>query len=110
VGARRPSEKVALCYNAPLLEREIGVEAQRQVVTFLMTDIVGSTGLWEREPDAMARATSRHDTIAGDRIAEHGGRLVKPRGEGDSLFAVFADPRGAIAAACDLQTSFGSET
>jgi len=85
------------------------VEPQRQVVTFLMTDIVGSTGLWERDPDAMAHATARHDAIAARRIAEHGGRLIKPRGEGDSLFAVFTDPSGAVGCACDLQADLCSE-
>jgi class 3 adenylate cyclase/tetratricopeptide (TPR) repeat protein len=85
------------------------VELQRQVVTFLMTDIVGSTGMWERDAETMGMAVARHDAIAARRIGEHGGRLVKPRGEGDSLFAVFEDPVAAIRCACDLQADLTSE-
>ncbi len=85
------------------------MQAQRQVVTFLMTDIVGSTGLWERHPDAMDRAMARHDALAAACIARHGGTLVKPRGEGDSLFAVFTDPADAVRCACDFQSEVESE-
>ena len=58
-------------------------------VTFLMTDVEGSTKLWERNPEKMRAVMSRHDAIAADIIALHKGILIKSRGEGDSLFAVF---------------------
>src|SRR5438552_2401685 len=72
-------------------------------VTFLFTDIEGSTRLWEQHPEAMRAALARHDALAAAVIEQHAGTLVKSRGEGDSLFAVFARPTDALAAACALQ-------
>ena len=59
-------------------------------VTYLLTDIEGSTRLWEQHPEAMDAALARHDALAATLIVQHQGTLVKQRGEGDSLFAVFA--------------------
>ena len=59
-------------------------------VTFLFTDVEGSTRLWERERDAMRLALARHDSLIEDLVARHGGAVVRPRGEGDSRFGVFA--------------------
>jgi predicted ATPase/class 3 adenylate cyclase len=78
-------------------------------VTFLFTDIEGSTRLWEQHPDAMRAALARHDTLASAIIAQHAGTVVKSRGEGDSLFAVFADATQALAAACALQRALVAE-
>lgn len=78
-------------------------------VTFLMTDIQGSTRLWERSPQIMRAALGRHDAIAAEIIGKHGGTLIKSRGEGDSLFAVFQEAAAALAAACELQCAFAGE-
>jgi predicted ATPase/class 3 adenylate cyclase/Tfp pilus assembly protein PilF len=78
-------------------------------VTFLFTDIEGSTRLWERHPGAMEAALGRHDALAAAVIPQHAGTLVKQRGEGDSLFAVFARPADAVAAATALQQALYSE-
>jgi predicted ATPase/class 3 adenylate cyclase len=78
-------------------------------VTFLLTDIEGSTHLWEQHPEAMAAALARHDALAAALIQTHGGTLVKHRGEGDSLFAVFARVGDAVAAAAELQRALGAE-
>jgi len=78
-------------------------------ITFLLTDIEGSTRLWESDPEAMRRAIARHDDLAATVIARHAGRLVKSRGEGDSLFAVFARATDAVASACALQQAFAAE-
>ncbi len=72
-------------------------------VTFLMTDIEGSTALWERSPAAMSDALALHDGIAEQVIREWNGSLVKERGEGDSLFAVFERAGNAVMAALELQ-------
>lgn len=72
------------------------------VVTFLMTDIEGSTGLWERHGDEMGEALRRHDRLVGDIIGDHGGRLIKSKGEGDSSLSVFARASEGLAAAADL--------
>ncbi len=74
-------------------------------VTFLFTDIEGSTTLWERFPDAMPRAMLAHDTTIETIVAEAGGRVVRPRGEGDSRFAVFVQADGAIRAAAAIQSA-----
>lgn len=74
-------------------------------VTFLMTDIEGSTGLWEEDPDAMAIAIRDHDNLVSEAVTGHGGLLIKWRGEGDSTFSVFVDPFGAVGAAIAIQES-----
>jgi class 3 adenylate cyclase len=72
-------------------------------VTFLLTDIEGSTRFWEEQPEAMRQALARHDALAASIIGQNGGTLLKRRGEGDSLFAVFAQATHALAAATAFQ-------
>jgi predicted ATPase/class 3 adenylate cyclase len=79
-------------------------------VTFLLTDIEGSTRLWERHPEAMRSALTRHDTLIEQLVAEHGGTVVRPRGEGDSRFVVFAQSRAAVAAACAILVALYQES
>jgi class 3 adenylate cyclase len=74
-----------------------------RAVTFLLTDIEGSTAAWEADADAMAVALARHDEIVEQVVTSHGGRLVKTRGEGDATFSVFDRPSAAATAAIDLQ-------
>src|SRR3954451_21425862 len=78
-------------------------------VTFLFTDIEGSTVLWEQFPDQARTAMSRHDEIVEEVVASHGGSLVRPRGEGDSRFAVFPRATDALAGAAALQEALYSE-
>jgi class 3 adenylate cyclase len=78
-------------------------------VTFLMTDVEGSTKLWERFPDQMRAVMARHDAIASEVIARNNGLLLKSRGEGDSLFTVFDRASDAVAAALDLQQTLLTE-
>ena len=59
-------------------------------VTFLLTDVEGSTALWEMAPEAMRSALVRHDALFEAAVTQHGGSHIRPRGEGDSRFAVFA--------------------
>ena len=68
-------------------------------LTFLFTDVEGSTPLWECHEATMRVATARHDALLDAIITAHGGMLVRERGEGDSLFAVFTEPDAAVAAA-----------
>src|SRR5207249_1792007 len=46
-------------------------------VTFLFTDIEGSTRLWEENPDAMRLALARHDALLGAAIETNGGQVFK---------------------------------
>jgi class 3 adenylate cyclase len=75
------------------------------IVTFLMTDIEGSTRLWEDDPEAMAAALRDHDSMVRQVVAGGGGVLVKWRGEGDSTFSVFTNAAEAVATAAALQDS-----
>ena len=69
------------------------------VVTFLLTDIEGSTPLWETHTAAMSMALARHEGLVTEVVASHGGRLIKSRGEGDSTLSVFVRATDAVAAA-----------
>lgn len=79
------------------------------VVTFLLTDVVGSTVMWERAPAAMPDALAAHDRIIGAAVAGHGGTVLKSRGEGDSTFCVFRRATDAVAAALDAQIALDVE-
>src|SRR5439155_2694763 len=81
----------------------------RGTVTFLFTDIEGSTRLWEQHPEAMRKALARHHALLTAQIEQHGGCVVKSQMEGDSLFAVFAQPADAVAAAAALQQALFAE-
>jgi predicted ATPase/class 3 adenylate cyclase len=73
------------------------------VVTFLFTDVEGSTRLFEQAPESMLQALRQHDEVIDEAVTAHGGILVRPRGEGDSRFIVFADARDAVAGAAAVQ-------
>ena len=77
-------------------------------VTFLFTDIEGSTRLWEHDPDRMRVALARHDALLTAAITRHGGVVVKARGEGDSFFAVFDRATDATNAAFNAQKSLSA--
>lgn len=57
------------------------------MLTFLFTDIEGSTKLWSRYPAAMEDLLARHDQLLEKLITRHGGEVIKHMGDG--LFAVF---------------------
>jgi predicted ATPase/class 3 adenylate cyclase/tetratricopeptide (TPR) repeat protein len=70
-------------------------------VTFLFTDLEGSTRLWEQFPDAMQPALARHDEILRAAVASHDGQIVKSTGDG--IHAVFATAHDALDAAVAAQ-------
>jgi predicted ATPase/class 3 adenylate cyclase len=76
-------------------------------VTFLFTDLEGSTRLWEEHPDAMRPALARHDAIVRDAIVGHGGHVVK--GRGDGIHAVFGTADAAVRAAIDCELAMNAE-
>src|SRR3989442_2619951 len=78
-------------------------------VTFLLSDIESSTRLWEQHPEAMRQSCARNDDVIEALVARHAGSVVRPRGEGDSRFAVFARASDALAAACAVQRAFRAE-
>jgi class 3 adenylate cyclase len=66
-------------------------------VTFLFTDIEGSTQLWEQHPEAIRAAVARHDTLLWQALEALGGSIFETAG--DSSCAVFANPADVISAA-----------
>jgi len=71
------------------------------VVTFLFTDVEGSTRRWEADADAMRAALTAHDEVLRNAIEAHGGFLFKHTGDG--VCAAFASPKCAVDAAVAAQ-------
>jgi class 3 adenylate cyclase len=76
-------------------------------VTFLFTDIEGSTQHWERHAGAMQAALARHDVLLRQTIEGHGGQVFKT--VGDAFCAVFAAAPEALAAALAAQRALAVE-
>jgi adenylate cyclase len=76
-------------------------------VTFLFTDIEGSTRLWATQHDAMRASLARHDALLREHIEAHGGHVFKT--VGDAFCAAFATAASAIEAALDAQRSLRAE-
>ena len=72
-------------------------------VTFLFTDLEGSTHLWEAHPDAMRAALARHDEMVSGAVEGRGGYVVKNTGDG--FLAAFASATDAVTAAIDAQVA-----
>src|SRR5215207_9501916 len=77
-------------------------------VTFLFTDIEGSTALWERDRAAMETAVERHLTLLDAAIASHTGVVFKV--VGDAVQAAFPTAPDAVAAALDAQRALVQQT
>jgi predicted ATPase/class 3 adenylate cyclase len=75
--------------------------APSRAVTFLFTDVEGSTRRWEANADAMRAALAAHDEVLRGVIEAHGGWLFKHTGDG--VCASFASPRSAVDAAVAAQ-------
>jgi class 3 adenylate cyclase len=71
------------------------------VVTFLFTDVEGSTRRWETDAEAMRAALAAHDKMLRAAIEAHGGFLFSHSGDG--FVAAFASPMSAVNAAIDAQ-------
>ncbi|WP_232425698.1 ATP-binding protein [Mycobacterium sp. JS623] len=75
------------------------------VLTFLFTDIEGSTRRWEADAKAMRAALETHNQVLRDAVASHGGTIFNYTGDG--VCAVFTTPRSAVDAAIAAQRSLG---
>ena len=71
------------------------------VLTFLFTDIEGSTSKWEEHPEQMARAVAGHDALLREAVQSHGGHIVKTTGDG--IYAAFPAPGDGLGAVIDIQ-------
>ncbi len=65
-----------------------GEDRPTGTVTFLFTDVVGSTPLWDRYPNEMARALELHDSLVTDAVARHGGRVFSTAGDSFAVRSV----------------------
>jgi class 3 adenylate cyclase/tetratricopeptide (TPR) repeat protein len=75
-------------------------------VTFLFTDIEGSTRRWDRDRGAMQEAVRHHDRLLREAIAAHDGYVFKTIG--DAFCAAFATPEATALAALDAQNALGA--
>ncbi|MDP6453011.1 MAG: AAA family ATPase, partial [SAR202 cluster bacterium] len=78
-------------------------------ITYLFTDIEGSTRLWQEHPHDMRAVLARHDALLTSGIERHEGVVVRSRGEGDSIFAVFVRATDALSAAHTVQHMLARE-
>lgn len=83
------------------------LESEPTQMTFLFTDIEGSTRLWEMFPAAMTSALARHDAILREQIVFHGGLVFKT--VGDAFCAAFSDPQQAVATSVAIQRGLNQE-
>ena len=72
-------------------------------IAYMFTDVEGSTPLWQQHPNEMRNVMARHDSLLISAIEGNDGKVVRPRGEGDSIFAVFLRATDAVGASCAAQ-------
>ena len=89
------------------LNGQLGQAPGSRSLTFLFTDIEGSTQLWEQHAEAMKHALTRHDAILRRAIKTHHGHIFKTFG--DSFYSVFFDVSDALMAALTAQQALQSE-
>ena len=75
-------------------------------VTFLFTDIEGSTQLWEKHPEAMQAVLAKHDATLREAIESNHGHIIKTTGDG--VHAVFSTAIDAISSAVSAQHNLNS--
>src|SRR5271165_5774919 len=76
-------------------------------VTFLFSDVEGSTQRWETHREAMKVAVARHEQLMRAAIDQHGGYIFKIMG--DAFCVAFATPPQALGAAIDAQQALAKE-
>lgn len=79
-------------------------------VTFMFTDIEGSSRMWEADQRAAREALGIHDALIIEGVENTGGFIVKSRGEGDSHFAVFTNAADALKAAVAIQRALAAHS
>ncbi|MEE9416606.1 MAG: adenylate/guanylate cyclase domain-containing protein [Acidimicrobiales bacterium] len=86
-------------------------DSQRQMplgrVTFLFTDIEGSTELWQRDSGAMSTALANHDIQVRGTIEDHGGYIFGVGGDG--FFGAFGSALDAVEAARSIQHTMADD-
>ncbi len=103
---RAPREGVTAEASAVRQRPAVRHPAPTGLVTFLFSDIEGSTRRWERHREAMRDALARHDALLREAIESHRGHVFKTMG--DQFCAAFANATDAIAAAVHVQRALGA--
>src|SRR5262249_46294963 len=107
VAPRRSACGIAVVEGVHLAWEACGMVDPSGTVTFLFTDIEGSTRLGQQDELAMGAALARHDELVRKPVAEHGGVVFSTMGDG--IAAAFASASGAVNAAVAAQRSLGAE-
>lgn len=95
-------------WSDPIAKRKIiMLKLPTGTITFLFTDIEGSTVRWERHPEAMRRALARHDELLRESVQSRGGVVFKT--VGDAFYVAFATAGAAIPAAVAAQQALFAE-
>jgi len=95
--------------DAPRMERNfLSVSDGSGAITFMFTDVEGSTRLWETEPQRMRPAMARHDVIVRAAVDSNHGTVVKMTGDG--IHAAFEQPLDAVLAALEIQLAMTAAT
>jgi class 3 adenylate cyclase len=99
--------------TSPLAKQHVaaagGADLPVGTITFLMTDIEGSTRVWDASPQLAKVGLQRHDRIVLEHIEQNQGQTVEAGREGDSVLAVFRQARDAVTCALDMQRSLQRE-
>jgi hypothetical protein len=90
-----------LLWDSAGVSADLAAAAPSGVVTFLFTDVEGSTRRWETDADLMRKALVPHDEVLHTAIEKHDGFVFKHTGDG--VCAAFASPRSAVDAAIAAQ-------
>ena len=100
-GEALPSLPLPVAIRGPVVGGDTHYELRSGTITFLFTDIEGSTVLWEAHRAEMAPAMARHNEILGDAIESASGHVFKTVGGG--FCAAFSAPGDAVTAAVNAQ-------
>ena len=100
-----PEPAFALLAEAP----EPSSALPRGTVTFMLTDVEGSTRLFAQHREQAARALRRQEELIATAVPAARGTLLQERGEGDSTFALFARATDALACALEVQRAMEHE-
>ena len=105
---RRMSPPIGLISTLPSMPQpdRASTPTRSDVVTFLFTDIEGSTALWEQGAERMGQAMARHDALTRAAVETQRGVVVKTTGDG--VHAAFDDPLDALAATLKLQQALAN--
>lgn len=103
------SSKIRERHGRIPVPRDSGSDLPVGTLTFLMTDIEGSTRVWDVTPRLAKQALEQHDRIVIDHVEKNQGHIVESGREGDSILAVFQQASDAVVCAAAMQRTLRHE-